>query len=70
VAVNFSANETTAVCNAETMTKIALFVGGNPVRVLLDGKELSADAFSFSRAGGTLALAMPAGQHDLKITLR
>ncbi|MDQ3750570.1 MAG: heparinase II/III family protein, partial [Acidobacteriota bacterium] len=70
VAVNFNAGEIEAVCNAETATKINLFVGENPVRVLLDGKELSANAFSFNRAAGTISLTVPAGQHQLLITKR
>ena len=51
-------------------TKVTLFVGKNPVRVLLDGKELSANAFSFNRTDGTISLELPGGQHDLKIMFR
>ncbi|MGI9166451.1 MAG: heparinase II/III domain-containing protein [Pyrinomonadaceae bacterium] len=70
VAVNLNANEIEVACNAETATKLTLFIGKNPVRVLLDGKELSANAFGFNRTDGTLSLEIPSGQHDLKIKFR
>jgi len=44
-----------------------LFVGKKPVRVLLDGKELSANAFNFNRADGTISLNVPAEQHEIQI---
>lgn len=68
VAVKFNAGEIKAVCNAETATKITLFVGKNPVRILLDGENLSANAVSFNRADGTISLTVPARQHQLIIT--
>ena len=67
IAVNFNANEIEAVYSANAAAKISLFVGKNPVRVLLDGKSLSADAFNFNGADKTISLDIPAGQHDLKI---
>jgi hypothetical protein len=67
IAVNFNVNEIEAVYNANAATKASLFVGKNPVRVLLDGKNLSAEAFSFNRADNTISLNILAGQHDLKI---
>ena len=67
VAANFNANEITAVCSADAATKITLFVGKKPVRVLLDGKELSANAFNFNRADGTISLNVPAEQHEIQI---
>lgn len=69
VAVNYDANQIEAVCNTETATKIALFVGKNPVRVWLDGRESSASAFSFNRADGTISINVPAGRHEIKIIL-
>ncbi|HUE82644.1 MAG TPA: heparinase II/III family protein [Pyrinomonadaceae bacterium] len=70
IAVNINANEIEAACSAETGTTFTLFVGKIPVRVLLDGKELSANAFSFNRTDGTISLGIPSGQHDLKISFR
>jgi hypothetical protein len=70
VAASFNTNEIDVACNAETATKITLFVGKSPVRVLLDGKDLTANAFSFDRTGGTIALDIPKSQHDLKIMFR
>lgn len=67
VAADFNANEMTAVCNAETASKITLFIGKTPVRVLLDEKEVSANAFSFNRAEGMISLDIPGRQHVLKI---
>ncbi|MGH9960945.1 MAG: hypothetical protein ACREBC_28145, partial [Pyrinomonadaceae bacterium] len=70
VAVNFKANEIDMACTAETAAKITLFVGKEPGRVLLDGKNLSASAFSFNRTDKTISLDIPSGQHDLKIVFR
>jgi hypothetical protein len=70
IAVNYKADEVEVSCNAATATKVSLFVGKRPVRVLLDGKDLSANGFSFNRKDGTISLDIPRGQHDLKIMLR
>ncbi len=70
IAVDFKPNLIEAACNAETTAKITLFVGKAPVRVLLDDKELSANAFSYNRSNGTISLDIPSGQHDLKILFR
>jgi hypothetical protein len=70
VAVSFNANEVEVACNAETAARVTLFVGKAPIRVLLDGKDLSANAFSFNRTAGTISLDIPSGQHDLKILFR
>lgn len=67
IVANFGGNGIEVVGNAETGTRITLFVGKKPVRVLLDGKEISATAFSFNRTEGTLSLVIPSGQHDVKI---
>ena len=69
-AANFKTDEIELVCQAETSSTITLFVGKNPVRLLFDGKELQASAFSFNRIDGTISLAVPSGQHDLKIIFR
>ena len=70
VAVRIGASEIDVVCNAEAATRITLFVGKTPSRLLLDGKELSANAFSFNLADGTISLDIPNRQHELKIILR
>jgi hypothetical protein len=67
VAANFNANEIEVASTADAPTKVTLFVGKNPIRVLLDGKELSANAFSFNRTASTISLELPGGEHDLKI---
>lgn len=56
--------------HSETGSKITLFVGQTPVRVWLDGRELDANAFRFNRTDGTISLAIPRGQHNLKISSR
>jgi heparinase II/III-like protein/uncharacterized protein DUF4962 len=70
VAAKFSATESEVACNAETATRILLYLGKPPVRVMLDGKELSAAAFSFNSADGTISIDMPGGQHNLKTMFR
>ncbi|HEU4479180.1 MAG TPA: heparinase II/III family protein, partial [Pyrinomonadaceae bacterium] len=66
-AASFKATEIEVVCNSEAGSTITLSVGKNPVRILLDGRELPASAFRFNRTDGTISLAVPSGQHDLKI---
>ncbi|MGI8467349.1 MAG: heparinase II/III domain-containing protein [Pyrinomonadaceae bacterium] len=68
-AVNYDANQIEAICNTDAAAKIVLFSGKNPVRVLLDGRELGANAFSFNRANGTISIDVPAGRHEIKIIL-
>jgi hypothetical protein len=70
VAVNFNDNEMEVALNAEKAARITLFVGKAPFRVLLDGKDVSAKAFSFNRSDSTMSLNIPSGQHDLKILFR
>lgn len=70
VAANFHADEIEVVCNAETKAKVTLFVGKAPVRILLDGNTLGANAFNFNRTDGTISLDIPGGQHDLRIMFR
>lgn len=70
IAVNFNADKIEAVCNTNGAAKIVLFVGRNPVRVLLDARELKANEYSFNRADNTISLNVSAGQHDLKIMIR
>ena len=70
VAVNINRAEIDVACNAEVAARITLFVGKAPARVLLDGKELSADEFSLNRADGTISLDIPSHQHELKIIFR
>ncbi len=70
VAANFSNSEIEVVCNAEIAARVTLFVGKSPTSILLDGKQLGANAFSFNRADQTISLNTPAGQHSLKIRFR
>ncbi|HEV8366606.1 MAG TPA: heparinase II/III family protein [Pyrinomonadaceae bacterium] len=70
VAASFSVHKIEATYNAETAARITLFVGKKPVRVLLDSKEVNANAFSFNRSDGTISLGTPSSQHDLKIMFR
>ncbi len=70
VAANFGANEIQVVCSAALAAKLTLFVSSEPVRVLLDGKNLSVGAFSLSKASRTISLTIPPGQHNLKIMFR
>ncbi len=67
VAASYSANNIDVACYAAAATKMQIFVGTNPVRLLLDGGEENAN---FNRTDGTISMSIPAGQHDLKIVLR
>ena len=69
-AANFKTDEIDLVFYAGTPSTITLFVGKNPVRVLLGGQEMTANAISFNRNDGTLSLDIPSGQHELKIMFR
>lgn len=69
-AANFKTDEIELVCQVETSSTISLFVGKNPTRILLDGRELPSSASSFNRIDGTISLDVPSGQHDLKIMFR
>jgi len=70
VAAKFSATESEVACNAERVTRILLYLGKSPIRVLLDGKELGAAAFGFKSTDGTVSLDLPRGQHNLKFVFR
>jgi hypothetical protein len=71
VALNFNENEIEVVYNAETASKITLFIGKKPARILLDDRGISANAVSFNSADGTISLNIPgSGQHVLKIIFR
>lgn len=70
VAAKFNVNEVEVVCNSETAGRITLFVGKIPVRVLLDGKEFSANAFSYKRTDGTISFDLPSRQHNVKVMFR
>jgi hypothetical protein len=70
VAIHLNDDEMEMACNTERATKITLFTGKLPMRVLLDGKELSGNTFRFNRLDGTISLDIPGRQHDLKIMFR
>ncbi len=67
IAANFRSNAVEIVGNTEKSTRVILLIGQNPIRVLLDGKELNSNGFSFNRTDGTISLVIPTGQHSLKI---
>ncbi len=67
VATSYNANNIDVALYAATTTKMQIFVGANPVRVMIDGREVNAN---FNRADGTISINVPAGQHDLKIAVR
>lgn len=70
IAVHLNNNEMDVACNTETAARITLVAGKQPVRVLLDGKELSGNAFRFNRLDGTISLDIPRRLHELKIMFR
>ncbi len=67
VAANYNANAVEVAYHAASQAEIQLFVGANPVRVLLDGREVNA---RYDRGDTTISLTVPAGQHQLKIALQ
>jgi len=67
IAANYTEHAIEAACYAMTPTRIQLFVGFNPARVLLDGQDV---AVNYNRVGESIALTVPAGQHQLKIEPR
>ena len=67
VAASYGTENIDIACYAIAPTKIQVFVGANPARVMFDGRETNAD---FNRADGTISINIPAGQHDLKISRR
>lgn len=70
IAVYFKPNQIEVACNAGTSAKIILFVGNAPVRVVLDDKELKANAFSYNPTNGTISLVIPSDEHGVKIMFR
>ena len=66
IAANYTRDSVEAACYAITPTKIQLFVGFSPARVLLDGRDAP---MNFNRAASSISLTVPAGQHQLKIEL-
>lgn len=70
LAANLKAGEIEAAIDVEMATTVRLYVGKTPARVFLDGRELTANAFSFNRSDGLISLGVPRGQHDLKIMVR
>jgi hypothetical protein len=70
VAADYTAGGIEVACNSQAASKITLFIGRNLARVLLDGEELKANAFSFNPADRTISLIVPGGQRNLKIIFR
>lgn len=67
VAANSKENEIQVVCNADKATRFSLFIGKSPLRVQLDGNDLTATAFTFNSAEETISLDVARGQHDVRI---
>jgi hypothetical protein len=66
-AANYSANAVEVAYHVANQAKIQLFVGARPLRVMLDGREVSA---GYNSTEATISLTVPAGQHQLKIALK
>jgi hypothetical protein len=67
VAANYGGNAVEVACDVASQAKIQLFVGGEPTRVLLDGRELTA---RYDRDSKAISLTLPAGRHQFKIALQ
>ena len=70
IAVNVLEDGLMVASNAEKAATVTLFIRNSPMKVVIDGKDLSAGGFRFNATDGTISLTMPAGQHDLKILFR
>jgi hypothetical protein len=66
VAANYTVDFIEAACSVAAQTKLQLFTGAKPSRVLLDGREA---LMSYNQAETTISLTVPSGQHQLKIEL-
>ncbi|MBA3631877.1 MAG: heparinase II/III family protein [Acidobacteria bacterium] len=66
-AISYNANSIDVASYAATATKMQIFVGTNPLRVMIDGRPVKAN---FRSGDGTISVNLPAGQHDLKIVLK
>jgi hypothetical protein len=67
IAAHYNAKTIDAACDLTAATKILLFVGANPSRVLLDGREAGVE---YNRANETISLPVPAGSHRLQVILQ
>ena len=70
VAINYRPDRVDAAVNAKTGTRIVLYVGARPVRVLLDGNPIAARTFSLDPSAGTITINVPAGQHEIRMDLK
>ena len=66
IAARYTPNTVEASVHARTQVRIDLFTGAKPRRVLLDGREVT---MSYDQTTATIATAVPAGEHSLKIEL-
>ena len=67
IAASYTANSIEAALNSKGQMKIELFVGRAPRKVLVDGREA---ALNYNQTAATITLAVPSGEHRLKIDLR
>jgi hypothetical protein len=70
IAAQYGPHQIEAQLNSKNGAKIVLFVDDKPIRILLDGKEIGARAFSFDNVAGTIALNIPAGRHEIRMVLK
>lgn len=70
IAVNYGSDQIDTVSNSDAATKLVLFVGTKPTRILLDGNALHPGTYRFSTADGTLSLNIPAGRHEIRTVLK
>jgi len=66
-AISYNANSIDVASYALNATKMQIFIGANPLRVMIDGRQVKAN---FKGGDGTISVNLPAGQHDLKIVLK
>jgi hypothetical protein len=70
IAAKFNDIDIDVVAHTDKSARVTLFVGKSPIHVLLDGKDLGSNGFTFNRMDRTIGLIIPDGHHNLKITVR
>lgn len=69
-AAHFDAEKVQAKVSATGATQIRLFTGAAPVKVQLDGRDLTRASTNYVNSDGMISLLVPAGQHELVFALR
>ena len=70
IAAIYNSDQIDAVSNSDTGTKIVLFVGTKPVRILIENKVIDAGAYRFSPADGTITLNIGEGRQAIRMVLK